>query len=214
MSETKVREQYNQIAVVYDQRWSHYVSNTLQFLKSRAELSQTDKVLDVACGTGEFERLILADNPGQQMVGVDISEKMIEMARQKLQNYPNVEFQLASASALPFPDASFDTVVSANSFHYFDDPDVALKEIKRVLKPDGNLIILDWCKDFLVCRICDWVLQHVDPAHQQCYTQAEFHALLSNAEFRIEQSTRVQFGLVWGLMVATATPESVQSSTV
>jgi ubiquinone/menaquinone biosynthesis C-methylase UbiE len=207
MSETKIREQYNQMAAVYDQRWSSYVSNTLQFLKSWSELSPTGKILDVACGTGEFERLILADNPSQHIVGVDISEKMIEMARQKLQNYPNVEFQLASASALPFADASFDTVISANSFHYFDGPSIALKEMKRVLKSDGNLIILDWCKDFLVCRICDWVLQRVDPAHQQCYTQAEFHALLSNTEFRIRQSTKVRFGLIWGLMVATATSD-------
>ena len=74
----------------------------------------------------------------------------------------------------------------------------------RVLKPGGNLIILDWCKDFLVCRICDWVLQCIDPAHQQCYTQAEFHHLLNSTGFEIHRATKVRFGLVWGLMVATA----------
>ena len=207
MSETKVREQYNRMATVYDQRWSSYISNTLQFLKSWSKLSPTDTILDVACGTGEFERLILTDNPNQNIVGVDISEKMIEIARQKLQNYPNVEFKLTSATTLPFTAGSFDTVISANSFHYFDNPNVALTEMKRVLKKDGNLIILDWCKDFLVWRICDWVLQRVDPAHQQCYTQAEFHELLSNAGFHIQQSTKVRFGLIWRLMVATATPD-------
>ncbi|WNZ28048.1 methyltransferase domain-containing protein (plasmid) [Leptolyngbya sp. NK1-12] len=211
MTEAKVRAQYDQLATRYDQRWSHYVSNTLSFLKTWAQIAPTDVVLDIACGTGEFERLILSENPVQPMVGVDISDEMLAVARQKLQPYPNVRFQHASASALPFPDTSFDTVISANAFHYFDDPNVALQEMKRVLKPHGDLIILDWCKDFLVCRICDWVLQRIDPAHQQCYTQAEFHRLISNAGFRIRQSSTVRFGLVWGLMVATATPHSVQS---
>jgi ubiquinone/menaquinone biosynthesis C-methylase UbiE len=204
MIENKVRNQYNQMASIYDRRWNYYITHTLSFLKTWTNLSPSAIVLDVACGTGEFERLILADNPAQHMVGVDISEKMVEMAQQKLQSYPNVNVQSASAAALPFPDASFDTVISANSFHYFDHPNVALKEMQRVLKPNGNLIILDWCKDFLVCRVCDWVLQRIDPAHQQCYTQAEFHALLSNAGFVISQSTTVRFGLIWGLMVARA----------
>lgn len=210
-TEAQVRKQYNQVATVYDQRWSRYVSSTLEFLRSWSRLSPTDKVLDVACGTGEFERLILSENPSQQIVGVDISEKMIELARQKLQSYANVDFQLASVATLPFDDASFDTVISANSFHYFDDPNVALNEMKRVLKPNGNLIILDWCKDFLVCRVCDWILQRIDPAHQQCYTQAEFHQFLSSAGFSVRQSSIVRFGLIWGLMVATATPHSCRS---
>jgi ubiquinone/menaquinone biosynthesis C-methylase UbiE len=204
MIEAKVRAQYDQLATQYDQRWSRYVSNTLSFLKTWAQIAPTDVVLDVACGTGEFERLILSENPAQQMVGVDISDEMLAIARQKLQHYPNIDFQLASASALPFSDASFDTVISANAFHYFDDPSVVLKEMERMLKPGGNLIILDWCKDFLVCRICDWVLRRIDPAHQQCYTQTEFHHLLNSTGFEIHQARKVRFGLVWGLMVATA----------
>jgi len=204
MIEAKVRAQYDQLATQYDQRWSRYVSNTLSFLKTWAQIAPTDVVLDVACGTGEFERLILSENPAQQMVGVDISDEMLAIARQKLQHYPNIDFQLASASALPFSDASFDTVISGNAFHYFDDPSVVLKEMERMLKPGGNLIILDWCKDFLVCRICDWVLRRIDPAHQQCYTQTEFHHLLNSTGFEIHQARKVRFGLVWGLMVATA----------
>jgi ubiquinone/menaquinone biosynthesis C-methylase UbiE len=211
MLESKVRNQYNQVASMYDQRWNYYISNTLSFLKTWVDLPPTATVLDIACGTGELERLILAEHPTQHMVGVDISEQMLKVARQKLQNYSNVRFELASASALPFDNASFDTVISANSFHYFDDPNAALNEMQRALKPNGNLIILDWCKDFLVCRVCDWILQRIDPAHQQCYTQAEFHQFLSSAGFCVRQSSTVRFGLIWGLMVATATPHSVQS---
>ncbi|HAX77674.1 MAG TPA: methyltransferase type 11, partial [Cyanobacteria bacterium UBA11372] len=117
MSETTVRQQYDRMAAVYDQRWRSYIANTLSFLKTWANLPPTATVLDVACGTGEFERLVLADRPMQQMLGVDISEKMLAIARQKLHTYPNVSFHVAPASALPFTDNSFDVVVSANSFH-------------------------------------------------------------------------------------------------
>ena len=204
MTETKVRKQYDRLAAIYDQRWSNYVANTLSFLKSWAQISPSDVVLDIACGTGEFERLILIEQPMQQMVGVDISDKMLLMSKQKCCNYPNVSFYNAPASALPFASNSFDVVISASSFHYFDDPDAALTEMKRVLKPDGKLVILDWCRDYLVCQICDIILKVFDPAYKQCYSQAEFHYLLTSAGFNICRATKVRFGLIWGLMVTTA----------
>jgi len=204
MSETIVRKQYDQLAGVYDLRWKSYITNTLSFLKNWAEISPTDTILDIACGTGEFERLLLAEYSSQRIVGVDISDKMLAIAKQKFSAYPQVSFQIASASNLPFDNDSFDVIVSANAFHYFDDPLAALKEMRRVLKPDGKVIILDWCRDYLLCKICDVILKRCDPAHQQCYTQNEFHRLLEDANFAVYRATRIRFGVVWGLMVATA----------
>lgn len=132
MTETKVRQQYDKLAAIYDQRWNSYVANTLSFLKDWAQISPSTTVLDVACGTGEFERLLLTENPTQCIIGVDISEKMLLVAQQKLQAYPHVSFYNASASTLPFENNSFDVVVSANSFHYFDDPNAALVEMKQI----------------------------------------------------------------------------------
>lgn len=204
MIETIVRKQYDQLAAVYDLRWRSYIANTLSFLKTWAEISPLDTVLDVACGTGEFERLLLAEYSSQQIVGVDISDKMLAIAQKKCIAYPQVLFQTASASTLPFDSNSFDVIVSANSFHYFDDPITALKEMRRVVKPNGKVIILDWCRDYLVCKICDFILKGFDPAHKQCYTQYEFHRLLEDADFAVCRATRIRFGVVWGLMVATA----------
>lgn len=207
MIEPVIRQQYDQMSAIYDQRWSQYISNTLNFLKAWAELAPTDKVLDVACGTGEFEQLILTEHSEQKMVGVDISEKMLAIAQQKLQAYPNVTLSLASAEHLPFADQSFDVIVSASAFHYFENPAIALAEMKRILKPNGKIMILDWCKDYLLCRICDLILKVTDPAHQQCYTQAELHGFLTASGFDITRATKVRFGLVWGMMVATASPK-------
>jgi ubiquinone/menaquinone biosynthesis C-methylase UbiE len=206
MTEARVRQQYNQLAAVYDQRWKRYVTDTLKFLKVWVHLSSTERVLDIACGTGEFERIVLAEQSTQQIVGVDISEQMLAIAKQKLCSFPTVSFQIANASALSFADHSFDIVVSANAFHYFDDPMLSLKEMRRVLKPNGRVIILDWCRDFFVCRICDVLLKLVDPAHRQCYTQGELHHLLTTSGFEIKRAERVRFSWMWGLMIATGTP--------
>ncbi|PZV16117.1 MAG: methyltransferase type 11 [Leptolyngbya sp.] len=204
--ETTVRQQYNQIAAVYDRVWSRYISKSLSFLKDWAQLTSTSSVLDVACGTGTFEHLVLLEQPTQPMIGIDLSENMLEIARQKCCAYPTVSFQRASVAALPFADRSFDVVVSASAFHYFDDPIVALIEMRRVLKPAGELVILDWCKDDWLCRLYDFVLKRFDPAHEQCYTQAEFHRFLNQTGFQIQRATRFRIGLAWELMISSAKP--------
>ena len=108
MNDTAVRQQNDRLARVYDRRWSRYVSRTLVLLKTWASIPPQAAVLDIGCGTGEFERLVLSEQPEQRMVGVDLSVKMLEIAREKCQAYPNVTFCAASSSALPFPDHSFD----------------------------------------------------------------------------------------------------------
>ena len=206
MSEFKIQKQYDQIANIYDWRWQSYIMNTLSFLHTWEQIDPRAKILDVACGTGEFERLLLKKNPTQRIIGIDISEKMLNIARKKYQTNSNVEFQKVSVHSLPFNSHSFDVVVCSNAFHYFDYPQVALGEIKRVLKPSGKVIILDWNKDYFFCRICDWFLRIFDSAHQQCYTQAELHQLLVSAEFKIHNATKFRLGFIWGLMVVTAIP--------
>lgn len=207
MVESVVQQQYDQLAKIYDQRWDSYVANTLNFLKQWANIPPQATVLDLACGTGEFGRLLLQDHPNQQIFGIDISAEMLTIAQRKLQSYSAVTFQQGSATAIPSADECFDVVVCASSFHYFEYPLDALAEMRRVLKPGGKVVILDWCKDFLLCRFCDAVLKLFDPAHQQCYTQQELHKYFSTSQLNVQAATKKRFGLVWGLMVATATKD-------
>lgn len=202
--ESIVRGQYDQLADRYDRRWKNYVTDTLTFFKTWANLPSDAVILDVACGTGELERLLAAENPHQQIVGVDLSEQMLAQAKRKLQAFPHINFQQATVRSLPFPDQSFDVVISANSFHYFDDPLLSLQEMQRVLKLDGRLVLLDWCRDGWFCQLCDFILKWIDPAHKQCYTQKELHDLLTSSQFQICRSTRVRLTLIWELMVVEA----------
>ncbi len=152
---------------------------------------------------------MLREHPEQRIVGVDVCGTMLKLARQKCEAYSNVAFCTGSASALPFLDHSFDVVVSASALHYFDQPNVNLAEMRRVVKPGGvSVVILDWCKDYILCRLLDIVLKLIEPGYQRCYTQHEFHQLLASAQFDIQSGVRVRFGLAWGLMIATATTRS------
>ena len=132
---------------------------------------------------------------------------MLAEARQKLKGFPNVTFKKSTASQPPFPDRSFDIVVSASSFHYFPEPKKALAEVNRVSKPNGQVIILDWCKDFLLCRLCDWFLKRFDPGSSTVLHRSRVHALLENSGLRVQRSQRMRFDIIWGLMIAAASPK-------
>lgn len=150
-SESAVRQEYDRLAPIYDRRWQNYINNSLSSLLNFTDIFTEARILDVACpkgyrseyGTGELTRLLLEQNPQQQITGVDISKAMLEIACDKLDAYPNVSLPHASVTSLPFDNDSFDLVICTNAFHYFASTQLALAETKRVLKPEGELIILD-----------------------------------------------------------------------
>ena len=103
-------------------------------------LAPDEKVLEVATGTG-FISLGLSDYL-KQIDAVDFSPMMIGMAKKKAQEkgVSNIRFGVQDAYALSFPSARFDAVIIANTLHIMPDPEKALGEIGRVLKPGGKLI--------------------------------------------------------------------------
>ena len=202
--ENAVTEEYNRLATIYDNRWDNYLSNSLSFLINWAEIPPEAVILDVACGTGELAKLLLAKNPQQQITGIDISELMLEVAKGKLQAYSNVNLYNTSVTSLPFAKESFDIVICASAFHYFESPQLALDQMKRVLKPQGKIIILDWCRDYFFLKIVDAWLKLTDSAHQQCYTQAELNRMLSTADLNVIKQDKIRFGIIWELMAIIA----------
>lgn len=106
--------------------------------RKRALRGIQGNVLDVACGTGDMAVSLV--ERGCTVTGVDISEEMLAIARQKA---PMVTFMIADAEHLPFPDASFDAVTCAFGVRNFVHLEQGLNEMLRVLKPGGQLVILE-----------------------------------------------------------------------
>jgi len=101
-----------------------------------------EKVLDLGCGNGRFFEFFKEKNI--DYFGVDSSEKLIEIAKKK---YPKGKFQVANALNLPFPSNFFDKVYSLAVLHHIPSKEFRLrflKEVKRVLKPEGLLILTVW----------------------------------------------------------------------
>lgn len=112
-----------------------------------ARLRSGDKVLDIGCGTGNLtlaaEKMV---GVGGTVVGLDVEPAMIHQARQKAAktNSP-VLFEVASITAIPYPDAAFDVILSTAMFHHLNPTQQVegLAELYRVLKGDGRLLIVD-----------------------------------------------------------------------
>lgn len=107
---------------------------------SLIEIKQGDAVLDVGCGTGNYT--IELAKRGADVIGIDSSEEMLAWARIKAQKaYIEASFMAADATNLPFPDSFFDTVLSNGLLCFLKEPEKALMEMHRVLKPGGRLVI-------------------------------------------------------------------------
>ena len=110
-------------------------------LLDMADLSPTDRVLDVGCGTGILARAATGRVPEGTVTGLDQNDGMLAVARR---SDATVTWRQGSAEALPFPDESFDHVFSQFALMFFADQVVGLQEMLRVLRPGGSATIATW----------------------------------------------------------------------
>ena len=89
-------------------------------------------------------------------------------------------------------------------FHYITHPVEAVREMERVLKPQGRIVITDWCDDYLACRLCNVYLRLASRAHYRTYRQAECVSLLKQAGHARAKVERYKISWLWSLMTASA----------
>jgi ubiquinone/menaquinone biosynthesis C-methylase UbiE len=109
--------------------------------------SPLGKVLDVGTGPGTLVRELARRFPGLQVYGIDLSEDMIGLARahtRREQLEERVHFASGDVAHLPYPDQSFDVVVSTISMHHWSELEQPLRELYRVLRPGGRVWIYDF----------------------------------------------------------------------
>jgi ubiquinone/menaquinone biosynthesis C-methylase UbiE len=196
-----VTDEYQHLAPLYEDRWSRYVSETASRSLAALPLDQIDRLLDAGCGTGALLRLAASSRASTRRVGIDLSLPMLTFARSRA---TNATLAAADAGNLPLPGASFDAVVTVSSFHFWTRPEVGLREIARVLRPGGRLVVTDWCDDFFSCRIVDRWLRLTRRDYHRIYGSGECAALLQAAGFDVEKVERFRVGWLWGMMTVSA----------
>lgn len=126
-------------STIYSWIWRSPRSN--QILVDVAGLSADDHALDIGCGPGAAVRH--AAPTVARAVGIDRSPSMVDIARRRSAEFPNVEFAVGQVEDLPFPSDAFTVAWSAHSFHHWADRNAGLVECQRVLAPGGRLLILE-----------------------------------------------------------------------
>ncbi len=142
--DTQVLEYFQRVATQWDTLRSTYYDETV-IVKAleHAPLSDTQTVVDVGTGTG-FMAAGLAPF-ARQVIGVDFSDAMLQVARENMAHLglSNVEFRQGDVGQLPVEDAAADVVVANMALHHATDPALALREMARVCKPGGHVVITD-----------------------------------------------------------------------
>jgi ubiquinone/menaquinone biosynthesis C-methylase UbiE len=126
---------YDARAATYDESEMH--RDLTDAVAAWVDLDGVEVVLDVATGTGLMLRSLARRRSGLRMIGVDLSPRMLDVARRELEHAALV---LATASSLPRPDASVDLLTCITALHLFEDPQPVLAEWARVVAPDGNVV--------------------------------------------------------------------------
>ena len=138
----------------------------------RMQVPPDARVLDVGCGSGWAARLMAQRASEGRVVGIDVSDEMISVARGESAGYPNLEFRIASAEQLPFDAGAFTHAFSMESLYYYTDIDAAVAEIRRVLNKGG-----------LFVTVVDLYLENT-PSHQWIETLKVPVHLLSASDYR------------------------------
>ena len=148
----KIEQMFDSIAGDYD-RLNHLMSLDIDKSWRRRAIRQVvDKdrpqaILDAACGTGDFAIAIAqAANPKTQVTGVDLSENMLAVMKEKVERkglQERISTRQGNCESLPWPDGSFDRVTIAFGIRNFEHRELALREFLRVLRPGGRLVILE-----------------------------------------------------------------------
>lgn len=109
----------------------------------RSPVKDGDLVLDICTGSGDMALLMAKMMPNSHIIGVDVAEKMLEIAQHKAKGLSNVEFRIGDAMVLPFEDAMFDVSMMSYGLRNLTDLRKGILEMKRITKPGGAIIIVD-----------------------------------------------------------------------
>lgn len=155
-----------------------------------------EKILDVGCASGWFLSQVVKTFPKSQCYGVDIYRDAILYGKKK---YSKIIFKTADAHSLPFPAQTFDVVICTEVLEHIKNPEIALLEIRRVLKKNGQAVIeLDSGSILFSVVWYFWKLTRGSVwshAHLHSFTVGKLERMLKKTGFKIDRKKRFSLGM-------------------
>jgi ubiquinone/menaquinone biosynthesis C-methylase UbiE len=183
------------------QKWGANEKTFKPQLISQAGIEENFKVLDLGCGTGTLTLLVKKSQPSAEVTGIDIDPHILSIAKEKASQVNiQIRFDLGTAFNLPYPDNSFDRVVSSLVFHHLTRENKlrALKEVLRALKMNGELHIADMGKpQNLLMRLPSVVMRRLEETEDN--VKGLLPQMLKNAGFKqVEETSKLMtiFGTI------------------
>ncbi len=179
-----------EVARRYDKEarmWMQYVAKSFVSLAKKWEIT-SGKALDVGTGTGLLAIELAKGIPGLEIIGLDLSDVVLELARdnaRKSEVTSRVTFECGNAEDMPFEDGTFDLVISSNTLHLLENPIRMFNEIQRVLQPTGRFFISDFRRSWLGI-----LTKHI----RASYSPQELEDLSSQSKLR---NWKVEDRLLW-----------------
>ena len=185
MTSDLVRAQWGAVAERYGAGWSHASGPDLAWMVEAAAPLPTDRAIDLGSGAGHAG-LALAPHVAR-VDAIDPTPEMHAVAARLAaeRGITNVFASLATADALPFPDATFDIAISRFSIHHWPDPARAFREVARVLRPGGRIVLVDLVspEEAQLDSFLTAVELLRDATHGRSLRRSEWHVALASTGF-------------------------------
>ncbi|QAA34003.1 class I SAM-dependent methyltransferase [Clostridium manihotivorum] len=177
----KTKETFDKQAKIYDATYyGKHASKLYTKVIDKVEGLNCSNVLDVGCGTGNILSL-LANEDNLKLFGMDFSQAMLDKAKEKLKD--RAELKFGDSEHIPWEDNHFDGLICTDSFHHYTEPKKVLKEMARVLRPNGSLIIGDPWLISPFKTIGNWSLKFSKGGDYRIYSKKEITELLIDCGF-------------------------------
>lgn len=179
----KSKQSFDVQAKIYDEsNYSKYPRECYPVVINVLSEIDFETILDLGCGTGSVLSLLLEQKPGICAYGLDLSNEMLAIARQKLEE--KAELIQGDAEKLPYKDNSFDVVMCTESFHHYPNPSKALDEIYRVLKSQGKFILCDTWIFAPIRQIMNIFIKFSDDGDVRIYSETEITKMFAKSNFK------------------------------
>ncbi|QKJ29098.1 bifunctional demethylmenaquinone methyltransferase/2-methoxy-6-polyprenyl-1,4-benzoquinol methylase UbiE [Mucilaginibacter mali] len=218
----QVADMFNNIAKTYD-FLNHFLSLGIDVIWRKMAINELKKdkpahILDVATGTGDFAFEALRILKPEKITGVDISQGMLDIAKQKISKRgldDQFQVKLGDSEKLPFTDNEFDAVTVAYGVRNFENLETGLADMFRVLKPGGKAVVLEFSKPkvFPVKQLYNFYFNYITPGIGKLFSKdaraytylpesvaafpdgKNFTALMDKVGFKNTKSRPLAFGI-------------------